>query len=158
MRRKDREVTSIDEIRQILDKAKVLHLGLYDDEYPYIVPMHYGYVYQSDSIIFYMHGAKEGHKIDLINRNPKVCVELECDTELDPGGEIPCNYGAYFASVMGKGTARIVTDEQEKICGLRQLMKTQTGKEFTMGERMASSVAVIKVTVTEFTAKAKKKG
>ena len=131
MRRKDREVTSIDEIRQILDKAKVLHLGLYDDEYPYIVPMHYGYVYQNDSIIFYMHGAKEGHKIDLINRNPKVCVELECDTELDPGGEI---------------------------CGLRQLMKTQTGKEFTMDERMASSVAVIKVTVTEFTAKARNKG
>ena len=74
MRRKDREVTSIDEIRQILDKAKILHLGLYDDEYPYIVPMHYGYVYQNDSIIFYLHGAKEGHKMDLINRNPKVCV------------------------------------------------------------------------------------
>jgi uncharacterized protein len=158
MRRKDREVTSIDEIRQILDKTKVLHLGLYDGEYPYIVPMHYGYVYQDDTLIFYMHGAKEGHKIDLINRNPKVCVELECDTELDPGGEIPCNYGAYFASVIGKGTAEVVTDEQEKICGLQQLMRNQTGREFAVDGTMAASVTVIKVTVAEFTAKARKKG
>ena len=45
MRRKDREVTNIIEILQIIEKAKVLHLALFDADYPYIVPLHYGYEY-----------------------------------------------------------------------------------------------------------------
>ena len=157
MRRKDREVTDRNEILQILDKAKVLHLGLYDGEYPYIVPMHYGYEYQDDTLIFYMHGAKEGRKMDILHRNPKVCIELESDIELAPGGDIPCHYGAYFASVMGKGIAEVINDEQEKIQGLQKLMRNQTGQEFAIDGTMAASVAVIKVTVAEFTAKARKK-
>ena len=43
MRRKDREVTDIQEILHIVDEAKILHLGLMDEGYPYIVPMHYGH-------------------------------------------------------------------------------------------------------------------
>ena len=35
MRRKDREVTDLDEILGIVAVAKILHLGLFDGEYPY---------------------------------------------------------------------------------------------------------------------------
>ena len=72
MRRKDREVTNIIEILQIIEKAKVLHLALFDADYPYIVPLHYGYEYKEGILIFYMHCAKEGHKLDLIRSNPNV--------------------------------------------------------------------------------------
>ena len=65
MRRKDREVTNIIEILQIIEKAKVLHLALFDADYPYIVPLHYGYEYKEGILIFYMHCAKEGHKLDI---------------------------------------------------------------------------------------------
>jgi nitroimidazol reductase NimA-like FMN-containing flavoprotein (pyridoxamine 5'-phosphate oxidase superfamily) len=153
MRRKDREVTDINEILKIVDKAKILHLGLFDGEYPYIVPLHYGYEYKNGNLIFYMHGAKEGHKLELIRNNPNVCIELECDIELLSGDDIPCKYSSTFASVIGKGYAEILEDEQEKIAGLKLLMKNQTGREFQIDERMAESVAVIKVTVSSFTAK-----
>ena len=43
MRRKDREITDIHKIEKILSSAKYLHLGVLDDEYPYVVPLHYGY-------------------------------------------------------------------------------------------------------------------
>ena len=43
MRRKDREVTNISDILKIVDTAKVLRLGLFDGDYPYIVPLHCGY-------------------------------------------------------------------------------------------------------------------
>lgn len=46
MRRKDREITDINEILNMIDKTKILHLGLFDKGYPYIVPLHYGYVYE----------------------------------------------------------------------------------------------------------------
>ena len=39
MRRKDRQITEIEAIRAILDKAKVLHLAMIDGARPYVVPM-----------------------------------------------------------------------------------------------------------------------
>ncbi|MBR3183000.1 MAG: pyridoxamine 5'-phosphate oxidase family protein [Firmicutes bacterium] len=156
MRRKDREITDINEILELVAKTDVLHLGLFDGEYPYVVPLHYGYEYADGKLTFYMHGAKEGHKIDLINANPNVCVELENDVELIPG-DVACAYGSSYFSIMGRGTASIVTDEEEKIKGLKLLMENQTGRAFEIDARMAAAVAVIKVTTDNFTAKARKK-
>ena len=157
MRRKDREITDIGEITRIIDRAKILHLGLFDGEYPYVVPLHYGYEYEDGEFIFYMHGAHEGHKLDLMRNDPHVCVELECDIELISGGDIACGYGSYYASVIGKGIAETVDDPEEKIRGLKLLMLNQTGREFEMNEKMAQAVNVIKVTVNDLTAKARKK-
>lgn len=157
MRRKDREITRIEDILSIVDRAKVLRLGLFDDNFPYIVPLHFGYEYAEGKLIFYIHSAKEGHKLDLIRRNQNVCIELDCDTELIPGGDIPCSYSSSFASLIGRGLAEIVDDEQEKVRGLYLLMKNQTGREFEITTQMASAVAVIKVVVCDFSAKSKPK-
>ena len=157
MRRKDREITGTDNILNIVDKAKILHLGIFDSGYPYVVPMHYGYEYADGDLVFYMHCAKEGHKLDLIRTDPNVCVELECDTELISGGENPCAYGSAFASVIARGRAEIVSDGQEKVKGLVLLMNNQTGREFEISSRMASTVEVIKVSASDFTAKARPK-
>ena len=64
MRRKDREITDIHKIEKILSSAKYLHLGVLDDEYPYVVPLHYGYQINGGKLTFYVHSAKEGHKLD----------------------------------------------------------------------------------------------
>lgn len=157
MRRKDREITDMQQILNIVDKAKILRLGLFDGEYPYVVPLHYGYEYVDSRLVFYMHSAKEGHKLELIASNPHVCVELDCDAELISGGEVPCMYGSSFASVIGRGMAEILSDEQEKIKGLSLLMKNQTGLDFAITGEMAATVAVIRVTLNKFTAKSKPK-
>ena len=157
MRRKDREVTEIDDILRIVDKAKILHLGLFDSGYPYVLPLHYGYEFRDGKLVFFLHSAREGHKLDLLRADPHVCVELECGVELVSGEEIPCKYGAVFSSVIGKGRAEIVRDEQEKRRGLALLMKNQTGREFEISGEMASSVEVIKVVVSEYTAKSRPK-
>lgn len=44
MRRKDREVTEMEEIQQIFDECKVCRIGIMDENGPYIVPVNYGYV------------------------------------------------------------------------------------------------------------------
>lgn len=157
MRRKDREITQTDRILDIADRAGILHLGLFDDGYPYVVPLHYGYEYRDGAIVFFMHSAKEGHKLDLIRNNPHVCVELECDVEPVSGGDEPCQYGAYYASVIGQGTAEIIDEEKEKIRALQLLMKNQTGRDFEIDSRMAASVTVIKAVIDQFTAKARSK-
>ena len=157
MRRKDREVTDIEEVLRIVDNAKILHLGIADTGYPYVVPLHYGYEYAGGSLFFYIHSAREGHKLELIRANPAVCVELDCDVELVSGGEVPCMYGSTYASFIGRGCAEIVRDEREKRKGLSLLMRNQTGRDFEISDQMASAVEVIKVVISDFSAKSRPK-
>ena len=152
MRRKDREVTDIAEIRKILDTADILHLGLFDGEYPYVVPVHYGYEFRDGTLVFYTHSAKEGHKLDLIRNNPAVCVEVDCDVETLPAAAA-CAYGSTFASVIARGKAEILEGAEEKAEALKILMKCQTGMDFPINAAMAGAVAVLKITADTFTAK-----
>lgn len=152
MTRRERQVTDINDIIRILDESKVLHLGMVDGDEPYVVPMNYGYELNDGKLTVYLHGARRGRKLDLINANPKVFFELECDI-VPFEGEVACKYGITYASVMGRGRAVIVDDPQEKMHGLSVLMKTQTGKDFTFDEKLVSVVSVIRIDVSEYTAK-----
>ena len=91
MRRRDREVTDSNEIIHILDLGKVLHLGLVDQGKPYIVPMNYGYVLENDKLVFYLHGALEGRKLDIIRNNSDCCVRIECDYYTAKHRPLPVN-------------------------------------------------------------------
>ncbi len=152
MTRRERQVTDLDEIIKILDKSKVLHLGLVDGDEPYVVPMNYGYVMNGDKLTMYLHCAHRGKKLDVVRKNPKVFYELDCDiTPFE--GNVACNYGITYASVMGRGVASIVEDVEEKKMALSVLMKTQTGKDFQFDDKMAGIVTIIKVDTLEYTAK-----
>ena len=155
MRRKDRQITEIEAIRAILDKAKVLHLAMIDGARPYVVPMNYGYALADGRLTLYLHGAKEGRKLDVLQQNDRVAFVLETNVSPVSGGDIPCKYGEAYASVMGEGTAVLLDDPVQKIEALQILMKTQTGREFAFTPAMAESVAVIRVNVDSFTAKAR---
>ena len=152
MTRRERQITDINEIIKILDKSKVLHLGLVDGDEPYVVPMNYGYTLTDGKLTVYLHGAKRGRKIDVIRANPKVFIEMECDIEPFEG-EIACKYGITYASLMGKGIAEIVEDVEEKKAALSLLMKTQTGKDFEFEDKMTAFVSIIRIDIEEFTAK-----
>lgn len=157
MRRTDREITDFAQIREIIEKTEILHLALFDEEYPYIVPMHYGCEFEGEKTVLYMHGAKQGHKLDLLRKNSAACVEIENDVTQTSGGEIPCQYGAIYSSVIARGRVEIPEDSAEKIHGLTILMKHQTGRDFEITETMAETVAVLKFTADCVTAKARKK-
>ena len=155
MRRKDREITDIETIRAILDKAKVLHLAMIDGARPYVVPMNYGYALADGRLTLYLHSAKEGRKLDVLRKNDRVAFVLETDVSPISGGEIPCKYGASYASVMGEGKAVFLTDPAEKAAGLRILMRAQTGRDFIITEVMTESVTVLRVDVETYAAKSR---
>ncbi len=152
MTKRERQVTDINEIKDIIDKCLYLHLGLTDGDEPYVVPMNYGYTFENDKLILYLHTAKRGYKLDLIKKNPKVFFEMCCNT-VPFDGDIACRYGMTYSSVMGKGIAEIVEDVEEKKQSLTLLMKAQTGKDFDFDDKMAYIVTIIKINVSEFTAK-----
>ena len=152
MTKRERQITDEGQILNILDTAKILHLGLAVNDEPYVVPMNYGYTMENGKMVVYLHSALLGKKLDMIRANPNVFFEMDCD--LTPfEGEKPCQYGISYSSVMGRGRATIVEDVEEKMRALTILMKTQTGKDFTFNERLVSIVAVIRIDVAEYTAK-----
>ena len=152
MTKRELQITDENQIRAILDEAKVLHLGLCVDNEPYVVPMNYGYTMEEGRLTFYLHGALRGKKLDMIRANSRVFVELDCN-RVPFESDKPCQYGLGYSSVMGRGTATVVDDVEEKMKALTVLMKTQTGKDFTFNEQLVSIVSVIRIDVAEFTAK-----
>ena len=123
-----------------------------DGDEPYVVPMNYGYTMEEGKLTLYLHGAKWGRKLDLMRANPKVFFSIECDVQ-PFDGDIACRYGTSYSSILGKGTAEILEDVEEKKAGLSIFMKTQTGKDFTFDDKMVSIVSVIKINVSAYTAK-----
>lgn len=150
--RREREVTDINEIREILDKSMIVHVGMIDGDEPYVVPMNYGYTLEDGELCIYLHGATVGRKIDIMRKNPKVFFEMECDI-VPFEGKYACQYGTTYASVMGLGIAEVLEDVEEKKDGLSKFMKTQTGKDFVFDDKMVSAVSVIRISTKEFTAK-----
>ncbi len=152
MTRREQQVTNINEITEILEKSKVVHVGMIDGDEPYVVPMNYGYIFEDGKLTIYLHGARRGRKIDVIKANPKVFYEMCCDiTPFE--GEVACKYGITYASIMGRGLATLVEDVEEKKKALSILMKTQIGKDFQFEDKLTTVVSIIKIDTLEFTAK-----
>ena len=85
MRRKDREITDFKQIMEIIDRCDCCRVGFCDDGQVYIVPLNFGYAEENGKLTFYFHGAKEGRKIDLIGKAPKVGFEMDTDHKLNEG-------------------------------------------------------------------------
>ena len=60
MTKRERQITDPEQIRQILDKSKYLHLGLSVNDEPYVVPMNYGYILEDGKLVLYLHSAVKG--------------------------------------------------------------------------------------------------
>lgn len=153
MRRRDRDITdNLEKVVHILDNGRICHFGLVEDGMPYVLPMNYGYRFEGDKLIVYMHGGKEGRKFDVIRKDGNCCVEFECDAEMFEG-QVACQYGYTYSSLIGFGKASIVDEPEEKMQALTLLMKNLTGKDFEFNERLVSIVQVIKVECDYYTAK-----
>lgn len=153
MTKREYQITDRNKIIDILNRAMIVHLGMVDGDEPYVVPMNYGYTMREDGTLsLYVHGAVKGRKLDILRANPKVFLEMECDVQPFEGN-LPCQYGTAYQSLMGRGTAVILETAEEKMAALTQFMKTQTGKDFAFNERLVSIVSVVRIDVAEYTAK-----
>lgn len=153
MRRKDREVTSYDKMLEVVEGCDCLRIGLVDEREAYIVPLNFGYEAKDGGLTLYFHGASEGRKMDLIRNHPTASFEMDRKHELVEG-TVPCAYSYLFQSVMGKGKIEILEDHAEKVHGLTLIMEHYTDKkEWAFPEKMVNSMAVIKLTVSDWSCK-----
>jgi nitroimidazol reductase NimA-like FMN-containing flavoprotein (pyridoxamine 5'-phosphate oxidase superfamily) len=136
-------------IKEILSTARFLRLALSDAETPYIIPMSFGY---KENVI-YLHSSREGRKIDILKRNPRVCFEADIETEVLTADD-PCKYNVRYRSVIGYGQAHFVEDYNEKVEGLTVLSE-HYGKKgpFEFEEWKVNRLCVIKIEIETMTGK-----
>lgn len=153
MRRKDREITDIEVIREILERAKIMTVAMVDSGKPYALPLHYGYELEEGQLCLYFHSSPVGRKMEILKENPSVFCAVALDDGLTGEGNNACVYGSRFASVMGSGRASILGDPLEKRQALDILMRHQTGREGFEYPSDLAKVAVVKIKLDSFSAK-----
>jgi Predicted flavin-nucleotide-binding protein len=153
MRRKDREVTDVNEIVEIIANCEISIVGMRDEEDIYMVPLNFGHTYQDDQLTLYFHCAHEGKKIDLLKRNPRVSFEMDCGHVLTPSGN---SYTYKYGCVLGKGIVEFIEDSQLKSEAMEIILQHYDINNLTVTTEMLAATTMFKIIVTEFTGKRNK--
>ena len=155
VRRSDREVKDFDEIIKIVEKCDVCRLAFSDEEYPYIVPLNFGHQAEDGKLVLYFHGANEGKKYDLIEKNNRAGFEMDCSHRLIASLD-SCSCTMEYESVIGNGLIQFVPEE-EKYDALCILMKHYHHEGFPFNEAVIPKTKVFKLTVDSMSAKRRMK-
>lgn len=125
MRRKDREIGDRAGLEAIMAKADACRLAFAAGGEPYIVALNFGYDWDTapgSLPVLYFHCAREGRKLDLMRAAPRVCFQADCDHELLTGPD-PCDWGMKYASVVGYGTLREISDDAGRLAAMSAILR-----------------------------------
>lgn len=148
MRKADREITDVKDIEAVLRSQRVCRLGMISDGRAYVVPVNYGY----ESGALYFHSARKGKKIEALAQNPEVCFEVDADVSV-VAGELPCQYTTQYRSVIGFGRAVFLDDPEDKLHGLRVIMRAHGGPGEGFVPEIVEVTAVVRVEIESMTGK-----
>ena len=156
MRRQDREISDLTQICGILKRSRVCFLSLCDGSTPYTVPMNFGFTEEAGCITLYLHSAKRGRKIELIRKNPNVCAAFGTMLSFEDG-ETGCKATAQYESVVGFGTAEILSDRKACEKGLSCLLSQYESRAAHDFSALLDKTAVIRVALDRITGKTNRK-
>ena len=146
-----RFITDQTEIDAIINKCQVCYVSMVDENnLPYVLPFNFGYI---NGVIF-LHSAQKGLKIDILRKNPSVCIAFSTDHQLRHQSEsVACSYSMKYRSVLAFGKVEFIDDMDQKVEFMNQVMSHYTDKEFTYNAPSLREVCTYKVNVEKFTAK-----
>lgn len=151
MRRKDKEITAIQEIEEIIGQAKLCRLGLSRANRPYIVPLSFGY---ADRIL-YFHSAPEGEKLEIMRENSAACFEIDLDVA-EMRGDNPCNWSMRYRSVVGFGEISFLEDMAVKKKALAHIIGHYSEEGYDLSDDAVQGLTVFQLKIEHMTGKKSK--
>ena len=110
-------VEDAQKVNLFLQKARTAQLGLYDGEFPYVIPM--AYVWHNG--VFYFHGSDAGKKNRVMADHPKACFSI--DEEYGSTiAAVPASLSVAYFSVVAYGQISLVEDIDEATEALQVMM------------------------------------
>ncbi len=149
MRRSKQEISPEECVELLMKESRGVLAVHGDDGYPYAVPLNFYYDGESGKI--YFHGAREGHKVDALSRDPKACF-----TVYEQGYRKEGDWAYTARSVVVFGTVRPVADPARilEICRSLGLKYYPTAQEVEEELRKAvDRVNLLELTVCHMTGK-----
>ena len=135
---------------EVMHKAPYITVSFVDaDGMPYGLPLSLA---SDDDVNWYFHGALDGKKMDAIKEHPEVCLSAvtRCTPTVGPKDG---SFTLQYKSAIAFGKAEIVTDDEEKIHGLRLVSERFLPQHMeAFDESIARSLArtsVVRITLTE---------
>src|SRR6267142_5995082 len=98
---------------KILDEAFVCHVGFVVDGQPYVIPTNFGRVGET----LYLHGSAASRMLRTLSEGIPVCVTVTLVDGLVLARSA-FHHSVNYRSVVILGTARLVSDEREKMAAL----------------------------------------
>lgn len=138
-------------MEEIIEQCDSCAMAMVDEQgKPYVVMMNFGY---TDGTLI-LHGDPKGRKMDIIRKNPNVCITMSTGHSLyKQNEEVACSYGMNYKSIVAEGIVEFVEDYDEKLNALKMVMKQYVDKEFTYSEPAVKQVCIFKVKLTNIKAK-----
>lgn len=147
MTNKEKQMTH-EEALKILDNSEVGLLSTVDKEgQPYGTPLNYVFINNS----IYFHCALNGHKLDNISENNRICF-----TVIGKSQVVAKNFTAHYESVIVFGKA-VLVDETEKVQVLQEVVRKYSPDYFPQGdkviEKFKDKCHVVKINISHVTGK-----
>ncbi|GAA3666886.1 pyridoxamine 5'-phosphate oxidase family protein [Nonomuraea antimicrobica] len=155
-REKQRGSTDRNDLHEVLDTGLICHLGVVVNGHPMVVPTGYGRIGET----LYLHGST-GAKSLRASDGAEVCVTV---THLD--GVVLArsifNHSVNYRSAVVYGTARLVTDPDEHMEGLRALSERLAPGQWDYARRPSrkelAATAVLALSLEEASVKIRRGG
>lgn len=135
---------------EVLASAPFVTVSMTSDSgMPYAVPL--SLVKKNDNT-FYFHCAQEGKKLDLLSKNPNVCLSAvgKCKPTVGPKDG---SFTLEFKSAIAFGKAELVSDNAEKVDAMRLICQKYLPQHMDAFDaaidRSIAHTSVVKITLTE---------
>jgi uncharacterized protein len=154
MRKPERELKDQETINALLYRSQVGRIATVNRKgFPVIKPVNF--VYWEGKV--YVHSSTRGEKISDIHRGSRVCFEIDDPVAYVATRGGACTAGYYYRSIIIKGKAGLVKEQDKKVAILERLMEKYQpeGGFWEMPEAIVKKTAVIEIVIEELTAKEK---
>jgi len=152
IRRSDKELNDPREFEQVLASVRIMTVACCLDSEPYLFTVDFAWDPQTRELWF--HCATEGRKMDILQRNPRVCV-----TVVEDRGYISGECDHAYRSLIMEGNAHIITDLTEKRRGLGLLVRKHESEPESVLARLVKDdetvrkVGMVRISVEAITGK-----
>ncbi|MDR1332418.1 MAG: pyridoxamine 5'-phosphate oxidase family protein [Tannerella sp.] len=121
--------TDPETIEGVIRRCDTCSVGMADvDGTPYVLPMNFGY---EDGVV-YLHSGPEGTHVEIVRRNPRVCVLFGAAGELVwQHPDVACSYRMRAQSVVAWGQVEFEEDFDRKVHALDVLMRHYSDRQFS---------------------------
>jgi len=148
MIRKDKEITDKKIMLDVITQTQVCYMGMSKDNLPYVLPINFG-IHEST---IYFHCALKGKKINILHKNPNVCLVFNIDNRIS--SELPQDiWTMYYHSVIAFGKVEFIKDLTAKQEAINIMFRHYGGIDYPLPKSALDQTKFMKVKISKMTGK-----